>query len=140
MAQPRLLHPLPTEIQSVNVTATIQDDGYTEPVQTVQYEEAFIVPGQWRWLSDRELRMQDSGASEYSTGYVVLLTRNLRTLGKSIKRGDRIAGYGSGVARVPLDVYVTKLRYEGHYPDQLGPTFLKAFFSDRQPERQRRGA
>jgi hypothetical protein len=139
MVQPRLLHPLPTDIQSVNTSATIQDDGYAEPVQTVRYETAFTVPGQWRWLSDRELRMQDNGAAEYSTGYVLLLTRDLRAQSKQVKRGDRIAGYGSGVARVDLDVYVTKLRYEGHYPSQLGPAMLKVFFSDRQPERQKPG-
>jgi hypothetical protein len=48
--------------------------------------------------------------------------------------------YGSGVARTELDVYVTKLRYEGHYPDQHGPGLVKAFFNDRAPERQKPGA
>jgi hypothetical protein len=83
--------------------------------------------------------MQDIGSIGYSTGYVLFRMADLRTLGKIINVGDRIIGYGSGVARVPLDVYVTKLRYEGHYPDTHGPSLVKAFFNDRLPERQQRG-
>lgn len=139
MVLPKLIHPLPTDVQAVDTAATIQDDGYNEPVQTVAYADAYTVPGQWKWMSDRELRMQDIGAVEYSTGYVLMRTSDLRALGKEIKRGDRIVGYGTGAARVALDVYVTKVRYEGHYPDQHGPALVKAFFNDRSPERQKRG-
>lgn len=140
MPLPNLIHPLPTHVQSVNPGATIQDEGYREPVQTVAYGETYTAPGQWKWISDRELRMQDAGAEEYSTGYVLFRMSDLRALGKTISRGDRIIGYGSGAAKVDLDVYVTKLRYEGHYPDQQGPALVKAFFNDRASERQKRGA
>jgi len=136
---PNLIHPLPTDVQPVDRAATIQDDGYNEPVQTVVYREAYTAPGQWKWASDKELRMQEIGALEYSTGYVLFRMRDLRALGQTIGVGDRIIGYGAGAARVPLDVYVVKLRYEGHYPDQYGPSLVKAFFSDRAPERQKRG-
>jgi hypothetical protein len=127
-------------VQSVNRDMTIQDAGYSEPVQLVQYDDVYTVPGQWKWLSDKELRAQDIGAVEYSTGYVLFRMSDLRALGKRIKTGDRIVAYGSGVARTELDVYVTKLRYEGHYPDQHGPGLVKAFFNDRAPERQKPGA
>jgi len=139
MVQPNLIHPLPTDVQSLNRAATLQDDGYAEPVQTVMYDETFTAPGQWKWMSDKELRMQDIGSIEYSTGYVLFRMGDLRTLGKTIGVGDRIIGYGSGAARIQLDVYVTKLRYEGHYGDQFGPSLVKAFFNDRLPERQQRG-
>lgn len=139
MVAPNLIHPLPTDVQAVDVGSTIQDDGYNEPVQSVVYAPAYTVPGQWKWLSDEELRMQDIGAVEYSTGYVLMCTRDLRALGQKIKRGDRIVAYGTGAARVELDVYVTKIRFEGHYPDQHGPALVKAFFNDRAPERQKRG-
>jgi hypothetical protein len=139
MVLPNLLHPLPTDVQSVNRNATIQDTGYNEPVQTVEYDATFTLPGQWKWMSDKELRAQDIGAVEYSTGYVLFRASDLRALGKTIKTGDRIIGYGAGAARVALDVYVTKLRYEGHYPDQHGPALVKAFFNDRAPERQKLG-
>lgn len=140
MVLPKLIHPLPTDVQPVDTGSTIQDDGYNEPVQTVAYGETYTVAGQWKWMSDKELRMQDIGAVEFSTGYVLFRLSDLRALSKEIKRGDRIIGYGTGVARISLDVYVTKLRYEGHYPDQAGPALVKAFFNDRAPERQKPGA
>lgn len=136
MPTPSLIHPLPTYVRSVNTAATIQDTGYNEPVQNVTYDDEFTVPGQWKWMSDKELAMQDMGAVESSTGYVLMRMADLRTLGKQIKRGDRIIGYGSGPGRISLDVYVTKLRYEGHYPDQQGPSLVKVYFADRSPERQ----
>lgn len=139
MPLPNLIHPMPTDVQSLDVDATIQDDGYNEPVQTVTYSATFTVPGQWKWMSARELQVQDIGAAEYSTGYVLFRLVDLRAQGKAIKRGDRIAGYGSGTGRIELDVYVTRLVYEGHYPDQLGPALVKAYFNDRQPGRQSPG-
>jgi len=139
MPLPNLLHPIPTEFQSVQPQNTIQDDGYQEPVQTVAYGAVFTVPGQWKWFSSRELRMQKYGAEEGEDGYVLVRPIDLAAIGQELKRGDRIIGYGAGVGRVNLDVYVVRLRPEGHYPDQLGPALLKAFFSDRQPERQQPG-
>jgi len=140
MPLPNLIHPLPTEIQSLDRSATIQDDGYGEPVQTVVYGSSFSVPAQWKWMSARELNMQNIGAVEYSTGYVLLRLVDLRALGKAIKIGDRICAYGSGAGRIELDVYVTRITYEGHYPDQQGPSLVKAYFADRQPARQNPGA
>lgn len=139
MTLPRLLHPLPTEIQSVDPASVSQDEGYREPIQTIGRSTTFTVPGQWKWFSDRELRMHKHGAQESSDGYVLVRNVDLRAQGKTISRGDRIIGYGTGANRVALDVEVTKLRYEGHYPDQFGPALVKAFFSDREPSRQSRG-
>ena len=136
---PNLIHPIPTDIQPFQPEETIQDDGYSEPVQATTYGDTYTIPGQWKWFSDYELRMQANGAQEASDGYVVLRLIDLEALGQSIKRGDRIAGYGTGRGRQELDVYVVRLRFEGHYPDQGGPSLVKAFFSDRQPGRQTRG-
>lgn len=139
MPLPNLLHPLPTDFQSFQPGSTIQDDGYEEPVQTVAYGAIFTVPGQWKWFSSRELRMQKYGAEEGEDGYVLVRPVDLRAIGQEVKRGDRIVAYGSGVARYTLDVYVVRVRPEGHYPELNGPGLLKAFFSDRQPERQNAG-
>lgn len=139
MPLPNLLHPLTTDFQSFDPDNTIQDDGYNEPVQTVSYGEKFSVPGQWKWFSSGDLRMQKYGAEEGEDGYVLVRPIDLRSIGKEIKRGDRIIGYGSGVARYDLDVYVVRVRPEGHYPSLNGPGLLKVFFSDRQPERQNPG-
>lgn len=139
MPLPNLLHPIPTDFQSFEPQNTIQDEGYQEPVQTVAYSAVFTVPGQWKWYSSRELRMQKSGAQQGEDGYVLVRPFDLNAIGKKIAIGDRIVGYGVGAARVDLDVYVVRVRPEGHYPDLKGPGLLKAFFSDRQPERQKPG-
>lgn len=139
MVLPRLIHPIPTQIQSVLPQNTIQDDGYNEPVQSVSYGDTYTINGQWKWYSEKELRQMRSGTEEGSDGYVLLRIRDLKTLGKTLSRGDRIVGYGSGIGRVELDVYVVKIRYEGHYQDQGGPALVKAFFLDRQPDRQTPG-
>lgn len=139
MVLPRLLHPIPTEIQSRAPATVSQDEGYREPVQTIGRSATFVIPGQWKWYSASELRMNKSGAEEGEDGYVLLRAIDLASQGKKIARGDRIIGYGAGRGRVDLDIEIVKLRYEGHYPDQAGPALIKAFFSDRQPSRQTPG-
>lgn len=136
---PRLLHPFPTQIQTAEPATVSQDEGYREPVQTIGRSETFTIAAQWKWFSDRELALNRSGAEESSDGYVLLRYTDLRALGKEVKRGDRIIGYGTGAAAVKTDLYVVKLRHEGHYPDQGGPALVKAFFADRQPAHQTRG-
>ena len=49
---------------------------------------------------------------------------------------DRFKKIGS----VDTDVFITRLEFQGHYPDQGGPTLVKAHFTDRQPSKQRRGS
>lgn len=139
MVLPRLIHPIPTQIQPVLPSSTIQDDGYNEPVQDVSYGDTYTINGQWKWYSDKELSQLRYGTQELSDGYVLLRVRDLAALGKTLSRGDRIAGYGSGNGRLELDLYVVKVRYEGHYPDQGGPSLVKAFFKDRQSDRQTPG-
>ena len=136
---PSLIHPLPTYVQSIQTEETIQDDDYREPVQDVKYSDTWIIPGSWKWTIAQSLRMQDTGAQEGSSGYVLMRTHDLRVAGKKIKRGDRIVGYGSGIGKVDVDVYVTALQYMGHYPDQLGPSLVRVYFKDRQPERVQPG-
>lgn len=139
MVLPRLIHPIPTDIQSFDPQSTIQDDGYEEPVQIVEYGTTFTVNAQWKWFSDKELQSQNYGAEEKSDGYVLMRRVDLLALGQSIKRGDRIGAYGVGANRLETDLYITKVRHEGHYPDQGGPALVKAYFSDRQPSRQTPG-
>lgn len=136
---PNLIHPLPTYVQSVETGETIQDEGYNEPVQNVAYSETWTIPGSWKWTASDSLRMQETGAQESTSGYVLMRTRDLRAAGKTIKRGDRIIGYGAGAGKIDLDVYVTGLQYMGHYPDQQGPALVRVYFKDRQPERVQPG-
>lgn len=139
MPLPRLIHAVPTEIRQIKTGTTIYDEGYREPVQQADRGETKTVPGQWKWGLDRELRPGKSGPEEGSDGYVLFRTFDLKAQDITIARGDRIVGYGGGRNRIDLDVYVTELKFIGHYPDQAGATMVKAFFKDRQPGKQTRG-
>jgi len=60
---------------------------------------------------------------------------DLDAAGLVLQREDRFAKMG----HVETDVYVISIEWQGHYPDQGGPSLLKAHFEDRGPSRQTRG-
>ena len=134
MVLPRLLHPIPTEIERIDRASVLTDDDYGEPYEIVARQATVTVDGQWSWESDDALRVTDLGAEEGSDGYVLFRLTDLRAAGfTSIRRGDKIVAYGSGDNRVECNLFVVKIKYSGHYPDQAGPSLLKAFFADRNP-------
>lgn len=131
MVLPNLLHPVPCDVEPLNRVATIQDDDYREPVQNSERGPLTTVPGQIKWGHDEKLMPTKPGAEQKSDGYVLFRLRDLSAQGLTIKQNDRIVRMGT----ISTDVYVVMLRYEGHYPDQGGPSLVKAFFKDRTPER-----
>lgn len=138
MPIPNLIHPVPVSIQVLDRTETFYDDDFREPVQQAARASTVIVSGQIKWGVDEEKGSQRGGVVEGSDGYVLFRLVDLAaaTPPVTIKREDRFLRLGT----VDVDVYVTALRYEGHYDDVGGPTLVKAFFQDRQPARQTRGA
>lgn len=135
MALPRLIHPVPVSIQQLDRSATYYDDDMDEPIQQAARASTVVVDGQLKWSLDEKQQTQIGGTSERSDGYVLFRLVDLTAASITIKREDRFTRLGT----VDVDVYVTALRYEGHYPDQGGPSLVKAFFADRQPQRQTRG-
>jgi len=134
MVLPRLLHPVPTEIERIDRDSVIVDEDYGEPFETVARHSTVTIDGQWKWEQDNSLRATDAGAEEGADGYVLFRLTDIRDAGfTSIRRGDKIIAYGSGANRVETNVFVIKIKYSGHYPDQSGPSLLKAFFADRNP-------
>lgn len=140
MPFPRLLHPVPVELESLDRAATIVDDDYGEPVQQAVRSPRHVLSGQVSWgKGDQQFRLGPLGAEEHADGYVLFLLKDLRAANLELKQGDRIVAIGAGVARIELDVYVVKLKPEGHYAWAGGPTMMKAFFADRFPAKQKRG-
>ena len=72
---------------------------------------------------------------EGSDGYVLFRRIDLDTAGITLQRQDRFSKLG----HVETDVYIVRLEHTAHYPDQGGPTLVKAYFEDRGPSRQTRG-
>jgi len=131
---PNLLHPVPVTIEPIDRASTSFDEDAGEPIQAATRAAAVTVPGQVRWTSRNELRMQLGGPVENADGYVTFRFVDLRAAGVTdLKINDRITRTGSTV----VEVYITKLEPFAHHPDQGGPTLLKAWFKDRSPAKTR---
>ena len=135
MVLPNLLHPVPIEIEQISRSASIQDDDYREPVQQAVRGPRVTAPGQVKWFSDDRSYPTKAGSESESQGYVLFRYVDLTRLGITLQQADRIVSMG-GLA---VDVYVTELRPEAHWPDLGGPGTVKAFFKDRHPSKQTRG-
>lgn len=137
---PRLMHPVPVEVEKLQRAVAPMDPDYAEPTQQAVRGPRITVPGQVKWGMDERLRATLTGAEQESEGYILFRRTDLRRVGLiEIAQNDRFTAIGTGLNLVEVDLYVVGLRYEGHYPDQGGPALVKAFFKDRFPSKQNRG-
>jgi hypothetical protein len=135
MTIPNLINPVLVSIQPFRRKESLVDPDYQHPVQAATRELTYRCNGQVKWSMDEQTRAGLSGAELGSMGYIVFRLFDLRTVGLSdgIQVKDRITMMGAPPSGIKTDVYVTGLRYEGHYPDVNGPTLVKAFFSAERP-------
>jgi hypothetical protein len=137
---PNLLHPVAVEIEQIQRTVAPMDEDYQEPIQQASRGPRLSAPGQVKWGVDERLRTTLTGAETESEGYILFRRVDLRARGiAELQQNDRIVSIGSGPNARPVDLYITALRFEGHYPDQGGPALVKAFFKDRSPSKQTPG-
>jgi hypothetical protein len=132
---PRLIHPIPIELETLSKSTTIYDEDAREPVQAAARTATKTVVGQVKWAQEYALDMAKGGPQEGSLGYILFRYVDLQAQGIELKQNDRITKIG----HLETDVYVKSLEPVGHYPDQVGASMVKAHFMDRQPSRQRRG-
>jgi len=137
---PNLIHPVPVQIKQLLRTTTPVDPDYEEPIQQASLGPAVSVPGQVKWTMDERLRTSLTGAEVESQGYILFRRADLRAKGVAeLKQNDRIVAVGVGANERLVDLYITGIRFEGHFPDQGGATLVKAFFRDRDPGKQTPG-
>jgi len=132
MPIPNLIHPVPITIQQIDITETLFDEDYREPIQQSKRKTNIIVDGQIKWGMDDDLKMSRGGAQEKSDGYVLFRYVDLESASIVLRQNDRFIKLGT----LEVDVYIIKLKPMGHYQDAGGPTIVKAYFLDRQPSRQ----
>ena len=136
MVQPRLLHPVPIVIQQMDQSTTMYDDDYREPIQQSQRFANVTLPGQVKWtVGLDELKMERGGVRLEAEGYVLFRYKDLKAKNITLKKDDRLITIGG----VEVDVYITKIQPMGHYPSAAGPTLVRAWFNDRQPNKQGKG-
>lgn len=129
MPLPNLIHPVNIIVDRLDVSSTVMDDDFREPVSQGARIASVTVPGQVRWGKAEGLKGQPAGPSYEYSGYVTFRKTDLDALSFMIKEGDRLKNLGS----TATDVYVVGLQWLGHYPDQAGPSLLRAYFHDRRP-------
>lgn len=135
-----MIHPIPVQIRKADRKFTaIQDNVLKEPIgqmrrpqkpvdlvaQIKQQQRTVVGPG---------------GAEETEDGFLLFLTKDLRAKHLTIERGDLVVRIGEGDNERETDMYITRSRWMGHYPNSKGPQLLKVFFMDRQPAQQKREA
>ena len=131
MPLPRLLHPVPIQIQQISTATTEYDHDAREPIQFAQRQTVKTVQGQVQWGAAMSEQHTRGGAVESADGYVLLRYVDLQAQGITLQREDRFVKLGNETT----DLYINRLVPVGHYPDAGGATMVKAFFDDRGPTR-----
>lgn len=132
MAIPKLIHPCNISIGRIDRSVTLYDEDAREPLQQAARLVSVTVPGQVSWADTLRMETGKGGVIYNAQGYVLFRKADLDSAGFAVQINDRISKMG----HVETDVYVERLEWVGHYPDQNGPTLLKAYFSDRLPSKQ----
>lgn len=132
MAIPKLIHPCNISIGRIDRSVTLYDEDAREPLQQAARLVSVTVPGQVSWADTLRMETGKGGVIYNAQGYVLFRKADLDLAGFVVQINDRISKMG----HVETDVYVERLEWVGHYPDQNGPTLLKAYFSDRLPSKQ----
>lgn len=135
MPVPNLIHPVPVTIEQISKGTTIYDPDSREPIQQASRPVKKTLSGQVRWQSRLAEGTTRGGTTEGAAGYVLFRQVDLDANSLVLQLEDRFSRLGT----IDTDVYITRLRPVGHYPDQAGHTMIKAFFDDRQPSKQTRG-
>jgi hypothetical protein len=135
MPSPRLLHPVPVTIEQLNRDQLAQDLGAREAFHGARQivKRTIEVQAQHKVQGVNAPIITAAGFSEPVAGYILVRTKDLRALGVSLKRGDRIVKVGSGPNAKVMDVYLLLDDSMGHYPSERGATLQRWYYSDRNP-------
>lgn len=134
MPIPRLIHPVPVELRQIDKPHTIYDADANEPVQHAAHGTLVKIKGQVSFVGGADgisLVRTKGGPQAGETGYVLFRYKDLVARGVTLRFNDRITSLGSKA----VDLYVTRVQDAGHYPDRKGSTIVRAWFSDRQPQK-----
>lgn len=132
MPIPNLLHPARITLRQKALATTAMDDDAREPIQVVERDAAVTVMGQPAFRSLGMVAAYGVGGVQINTdGYVLFRYVDLNAAGITLQHGDRITNIG----HLTVDLYIERLEPTAPYPDQDGPTMVKAHCRDRTPAR-----
>lgn len=126
MPVPNLLKPSVLVVESIDKANTIYDRRTREPIGDSQYI-TYSIKAQRTNVHRQVPQFEQIGVNEQIRGWFLVRTRDLRRVGWTPRRGDRIIKFGNW----DEEVYIVNTEPQGHY--RLGPTLMRLYFSDRRP-------
>jgi len=134
MLQPRLLHKISVTLVQIDRTATpILDVNLHEPVGQVARKVSTTLFAQIQMGKDQNPKAGLDGVAALSDGYVLFRYKDLVAASITIEHGDLITQIGTGSVARTVDYYILGTKPMGHYQHLGGPSFIRAYFQDRQP-------
>ena len=127
--EPRLLNPTTAIIGQKAPDQTRYDHRRRSPVNRVAKTEDFTIQCQVKWnmnVIGGSPTVTQAGVNEQEAGYILVRTKDLKSLGKTIKKDDRIKEVGG----IEVDLYVLRLEYGSHYGGEF--KLVKIHFTDRR--------
>jgi len=129
LVEPTLIHPVAVTIQQKDAVNTPFRSDAREPVRTMVRKADKALRAQVNWRNTNDPTATYEGISEECDGYLLFKLKELAAASVTLQRGDRI----TKIAGTTYELYITQLKPCGHYPDQGGPSMIKAFFATRNP-------
>lgn len=136
MPTPKLLHKVPVTVALINKASTVYNANAGEPVRAANRAVTVIIPGQIHWGSEDVPDFEKEGVVEKSDGWVTMRTKDLTARGlvdekgnPGIERGAKFIKFGK---QDGLELFVTKSKPLGHWPDKDGFTLVRIYFEDRK--------
>lgn len=132
ISDPNLIEPVTATIVQIDKAATSFDNVHREPINIVQRETGFDVQCQVEWNYtltgvDKATMPEPTpeGINDQQPGYIIVLTKDLDALGKTLARGDKI----TKLADRTVELFIERVTYHSHYSGKF--RLCKALFLDR---------
>ena len=131
MANPNLIFKVPVTVSPIDRSTTEYDSDTREPILTTARETAVVIDAQVQWtIKDRSSGAQ-AGREQQSSGYLVVLKRDLVSKGWTPTEGDKITSIPE-TSGGPW--YVSAFEPCMHKRGQ--PRGLIVYFQDRMPAKK----
>lgn len=128
--KPRLLNPTTVTVTEVNSPKQRVDKLRRAPVNFIAKQASYNIPAQVKWNTQigdfANPLMTPSGPDEREMGYIIVLVKDLKAKGKTLKRNDRLNVMGQFAG---LNLYILRVEYGSHYGGEF--TLVRAVFTDR---------
>lgn len=130
LTEPNILFPTTIKIEQPSQDKTVMDRLTRSPRNFIRRNESFEIEGQVVWdesLSSKSLpKAENSGVDEKQFGHIIVRTLDLKSLGKVLKRNDKIVKLGDH----DIELYILKIIFGSHYDGTF--RLAKAVFADRR--------